>query len=247
MEFIDNTGHIFSLPSYSEEPIGYEYEENPYTFWIDSNKTSHLSVNTYYSRVINMLFEISEDEENINEKYSFNISIDSNIYTLLSSAELHDMINEISDIRDYIDIVKPSENIDIRKKVLTNDDLLVIKTHEPSGITTRHFLLIPIYVLGIATDEGTWSTNVLVHITNNETEEETWTHFTVGGTYISEHEELYINGRNMGVNLPHDILRAVYQESFINDVFNEELYNIKLKEYLVNYMAIRGLNLQLIH
>ena len=240
MEFIDNTGHIFSLPSYSEEPIGYEYEENPYTFWIDSNKTSHLSVNTYYSRVINMLFEISEDEENINEKYSFNISIDSNIYTLLSSAELHDMINEISDIRDYIDIVKPSENIDIRKKVLTNDDLLVIKTHEPSGITTRHFLLIPIYVLGIATDEGTWSTNVLVHITNNETEEETWTHFTVGGTYISEHEELYINGRNMGVNLPHDILRAVYQESFINDVFNEELYNIKLKEYLVNYMAIRG-------
>ena len=132
MEFIDNTGHIFSLPSYSEEPIGYEYEENPYTFWIDSNKTSNLSINTYYSRVINMLFEISEDEENINEKYSFNISIDSNIYTLLSSAELNDMINEITDIKDYINIVNPSENIDIRKKVLTNDDLLVIKTHESS-------------------------------------------------------------------------------------------------------------------
>ena len=30
MEFIDNTGHIFSLPSYKEEPIGYEYEEYSY-------------------------------------------------------------------------------------------------------------------------------------------------------------------------------------------------------------------------
>ena len=30
MEFVDNTGHIFSLKSYDEKPIGYEYEETPY-------------------------------------------------------------------------------------------------------------------------------------------------------------------------------------------------------------------------
>lgn len=240
MEFIDNTGHIFSLPSYTEEPIGYEYEENPYTFWIDSDKTSRLSVNNYYSRVINMLYEIPEDETDINEKYSFEISIDSNIYTLLSPVELHDMISGISDIRDYIEIVKPSEGIDIRKKTLTNDDLLVIKTYEPGVLKPRHFLLIPLYILGYAVDEGTWSTNVLVHIKDIENNEDNWTHFTVGGTYIAEHEELYINGRNMGVNLPKDILRAVYQASFINDAFDEELYNIKLKEYLVNYMSLHG-------
>ena len=27
MNFLDNSGHIFSLPSYVEEPIGYEYDE----------------------------------------------------------------------------------------------------------------------------------------------------------------------------------------------------------------------------
>lgn len=240
MEFIDNTGHIFSLPTYSEEPIGYEYEENPYTFWIDSDKMSHLSVNNYYAKVINMLYEIPDDCENINDRFTFNISINSNIYTLLSPVEIQDMVSGMSSIKDYIEIIKPSDNIDIRKKELTNDDLLVVKTHEQEGINVRHFLLVPIYILGYATDEGTWSTNVLVHITDNELNEDNWTHFTVGGTYIRQHEELYINGRNMGVNLPKDILRAVYQSSFINDVFDEELYNIKLKEYLVNYMAIRG-------
>ena len=48
MEFVDNTGHIFSLPSYNEKPIGYEYDEYSYVFWIDSNNTSKLSVNNFY-------------------------------------------------------------------------------------------------------------------------------------------------------------------------------------------------------
>ena len=29
MFFVNNSGHIFELPSFSEKPIGYEYEENP--------------------------------------------------------------------------------------------------------------------------------------------------------------------------------------------------------------------------
>ena len=34
MEFVDNTGHIFSLPSYNEKPIGYEYEEYSYVSFV---------------------------------------------------------------------------------------------------------------------------------------------------------------------------------------------------------------------
>ena len=32
MNFIDHTGHIFSLESYSMQPIGYEYDENTFSF-----------------------------------------------------------------------------------------------------------------------------------------------------------------------------------------------------------------------
>ena len=65
MEFVDNTGHIFSLPSYNEKPIGYEYEEYSYVFWIDANNTSKLSVNNYYSKPIYALYELQNDYDAI--------------------------------------------------------------------------------------------------------------------------------------------------------------------------------------
>jgi len=47
MEFIDHTGHIFSLPSYSEYPVGYEYDTNDYIFWLENN-IGKLSVDNFY-------------------------------------------------------------------------------------------------------------------------------------------------------------------------------------------------------
>ena len=55
MDFIDNSGHIFSLPSYQEEPVGYEFEENKYIFWVDAPNTNVLSINNYYVKTINFL------------------------------------------------------------------------------------------------------------------------------------------------------------------------------------------------
>jgi hypothetical protein len=57
MNFIDNYGHLFTLPSYSINPIGYEYEENPYIFWVDNNENNRLSINNYYIKVINLLLD----------------------------------------------------------------------------------------------------------------------------------------------------------------------------------------------
>ena len=34
MNFIDITGHIFSLPTYEDDPIHLKYKEGEYIFWI---------------------------------------------------------------------------------------------------------------------------------------------------------------------------------------------------------------------
>ena len=61
MEFIDHNGHIFSLPSYKTYPVGYEYDEQPYIFWLNDNKK--LSTSNYYIKPIR--FILDED------KYAF--------------------------------------------------------------------------------------------------------------------------------------------------------------------------------
>lgn len=68
----------------------------------------------------------------------------------------------------------------------------------------------------------------------------TYTPITVGGTFVDEQEELKINGRNLGINLPKEILRAIYQSSFYDKYSDNKLLNDKMKELLLNYMSIRG-------
>lgn len=67
-----------------------------------------------------------------------------------------------------------------------------------------------------------------------------YTQITVGCTFIDECEELIINGKNLGINLPKDIIKAIYQSSFYNKYANEELFKTKMKELLLNYMSIKG-------
>ena len=71
MEFLDHSGHIFSLQSYEKNPIGFEYDESPYIFWINDTKDNQqISINNYYVRSINVLFEIDSN------LYSDNIKLD---------------------------------------------------------------------------------------------------------------------------------------------------------------------------
>ena len=61
MYFLDNSAHIFSLPDYSKNPVGYEYTENDYIFWFeDTNNNTRLSINNYYGKIINILYEIKD-------------------------------------------------------------------------------------------------------------------------------------------------------------------------------------------
>ena len=61
-------------------------------------------------------------------------------------------------------------------------------------------------------DEGTWISNILIHIS-----QETYNDFcsiSVGSEFRDNYEELMINAQNMGINLPKDIIKAVYNTSY---------------------------------
>ena len=257
MEFVDNTGHIFSLPSYKEKPIGYEYEEYSYVFWIDSNNTTKLSVNNFYSKPIYALYELNKDfdiedlEDDYNKILDIEIYIDnSNVYKLISSKELQNLITkEDFNLTDYVNLNlfdNDKEKYNLLKSKLTNEDLYCIKTTEIKSIENEagsvdiNYLMIPIYPIAMAKESGTWITNVMIHIHNNSNNTDEWCYISVGGEFIAEYEELIINGHNMGISLPKDILKAIYSESLYNKEYNEALFNEKMKEYLFNYMGIRG-------
>ena len=262
MEFVDNTGHIFSLPSYSEKPIGYEYDEYSYVFWIDSNNTSKLSVNNFYSRPIYALYELNKDfsieelEDDLESVLDIEIYFDnSNIFKLISSKDLQNSIsNENFKLTDYINLnLFENSNNEIIEKYnfiktkLTNEDLYCVKTNETIYInqddisgTNINYFMIPIYPIAMSKEAGTWISNLMIHIHNNSNETDEWCYVSVGGEFINEYEELIINGKNMGISLPKDILKAIYSESLYNDEYNETLFNEKMKEYMLNYMNIKG-------
>lgn len=277
MNFIDNNGHIFSLPSYNKKPIGYEYEENDYIFWINDSKQNFLSINNYYIKTVNILIPIYNfsSEQKLEDIFNVNISINSNKFYLLNSIEISNVINSITDIRDIFNIDENSF-----KKILTNDDLVIYNIKENNDC----YALLPLYIIGTSDEEGSWYTNILINIKHrysienkyllaesgindfnynyisgdllgteknevfkleningeNFITKNEWSFITVGGVFEDDNEALYINGKNMGIDLPKDIIKSIYQCSYKNEEFNFQLYNEKLKEYLINYMNIKG-------
>jgi len=232
MEFLDNSGHIFTLKSYEYKPIGHEYDENPYIFWIDTNTENFLSVNNYYMRPIYIVLDLSKynidsskqtifDGNNIN----VNISLDSQKYTLIGSSTVQEKLNTCESIKDFVDLDNTS------KQNLNNNDLISI-------IIDGNYAIIPFYVLVMSEDEGTWISNILIHISQESYND--FCSISVGSEFRDSYEELMINAQNMGISLPKDIIKAVYNTSYYNNEFNEVIFNEKIKEYMMNYMNIRG-------
>lgn len=251
MRFIDNIGHIFSMQSYSELPIGYEYEQTPYIFWIDNEYSQKLSINNYYLLPVRFLVKSNFFEVENNIVPSINISVKSDIFKLycpdgeLGNAAIteNDMVNEITDINKL-------------------NCISGLTTLNPNG-DTDEYSIYTFYVIASAKEEGTWTTNVLIYlhgkklinlnktITNENGTQETITintyvdtdnycPITVGGTFIDEIEQLVINAQNIGVSLPKSIIKAVYQYQYNTDIIDENVYNTKLKEYLINHMQLKA-------
>jgi len=219
MNFIDNYGHVFSLPSYDKKPIGYQYEENRYIFWINDKEENKLSINNYYVKIVNLLLDYEELSK-------IEITCESERFKLMKYSQVKNSIDgkPIEDNFSY-NLIGDFNNDD-------NEDILCIKLEGGKCI-------VPIYIIGTSNEEGSWYTNILINVLYKNQKEE-YSYITVGGIFVDECEQLIINGRNMGIDLPKDIIKAVYQGSYYNEEFNTNLYNEKLKEYLMNYMGIKG-------
>jgi hypothetical protein len=320
MEFIDSTGHIFSLDDYNSYPNGYEYNENQYIFWMENEYNSKLSVNCFYIKPIRIIYDgklTNRDKIHISIKNSSNYSLlssskiqeiiesDSNFFNenkyinldenkhftkdLYNYSSLNETKNDlllinnlIKDVYYRVDdnfneyiyygnvfeeknvdgsilyyakffsyeynnetiIVEDSENIikDDNGKFYINIENNLIECFESNIELKRKnnsksdvMTLIPFYVVSNVKEEGSWLTNILININDSK-----YCPITVGGTYYDEIEELVINGRNMGINLPKDIVRSFYNTGFHNDVIDMNVWNSKIKEYLINYMKLRG-------
>ena len=245
MDFLDKSGHIFSLQSYEEEPIGYEFDENKYIFWIDSPTTNSLSINNYYAKTINFLLYYDDVEGmSFDDLIDVEISIKSNKFWLLNPQQIQDFING-NNIEEHINI---SEDDDIYE-VIGNEDLVIVTLDENINSNNQVFprnkvVIIPIYILTTASEIGTWISNIMIHVSNKREDydaiDEQFCPISVGGIYKEENEILSINGTNMGISLPKEIYKAVYECSYINDEFDEQLANEKLREYLINFMEIKG-------
>ena len=256
MYFVDSSGHTFFQQSFNYNPVGYEYYKNKYIFWIDNKDHSYCSVNNYYIRPIYILTD--------RQVSALEIRAGSAMFALLSSRNVvqkfKDCVISI-DESDFKAVLHFDESWTVNENA-TNDDnddnndnnknvndiieLPVLSVSNGEETKTTKYVY-PFYVVTTSSEVGSFMTNILIKASyrNNSGKDDEFTSYeycyiTVGAEFNEESEILYINGQNMGVRLPHEILRAVYEGSYINGEFDEELYNEKLKEYLLEYMQIRG-------
>ena len=241
MEFIDHTGHIFSQQSYNSYPVGYELETLPYIFWLNHQYTYNLSIDNYYMLPIRPLIS-KTDITDIKYIKSLSVKCESSIFKLIPSTLIQKKIIESQSLEielkensdDFKDELKFDSTVFIEDNKLKFDDILFIEDDD--------YIMLPFYIIGNSSSEGTFTTTILINITyiNNDKEKSIYCPITIGGVWVDEIEQLQINAANMGVNLPKDIIRAVYQGSLVNDKLDKALYNDKVKEYLINYMTLKG-------
>lgn len=322
MNFVDRTGHIFSIKSYSEYPVGYEYEETPYTFWFETEKGSKLSVDNYYFKPIRIINRVKEGET-----VKINIQIEnSQKFYLIDSETIDNKLLSIENINGSIELyesaitksqeIKLSEYIDLENGTFSgcivdesdennpvysinesyyvnsvsgleytgdiityeeftgeylgndgqyhtkeglpedtlfgiieigsaNTEVYVIITEQTRRITTnvysegaelvKELYLINTFYVVVKSDEaGVWATNVMINV------DDEWCPITVSAEIIDEQEELIINGQNIGIKLPKEIVRAIYSGNYNINTADEKIYYQKLKEYLLNFMKIKG-------
>ena len=302
MEFLDRTGHIFSIDSYSSYPVGYEYQESDYIFWFNSEVSGKLSVDNYYFKPIRIAYRVEnhsssnvkislKDSEKffligskfINEKllssnidkdindrisiyeneitsskelnYSFSFNYDNENVSLIEDGDLRSCIVEESSSIKYkhiyytltsgirfegsnirlengvwygdVDIDGVIESVELiqKEEYLDYNESDSLSDEELESLTTykESYIIIPFYVVVKSSELGTWETNILINFDDSE-----YTPITVGADIVDENEELIINGKNFGVLLPKEIIRAIYSSNYSVSEADERLYSLKL-------------------
>lgn len=211
------------MTSYSRNPIGYEYEETDYVFWLNSEYSYKLSVNTYHIKPIRFLIK-----GNTLDGIDINIKVDSKKFGLIGSAQIQNLLEASEN-----NCIEIKEDEHIKQELFKTDicsifDLTIDDINDPWCLCT-------FYVACYSDEPGTWETNVLINVNDEE-----WCPITVGAELVDETEELIINGENVGISLPKDIIRAIYQSNVFAEYPDERLFAQKMKELLMNFMNIKG-------
>lgn len=231
MEFIDKTGHIFSLDNYKDS-IGYELKDSKYIFWINNPiGIPDLSVGLYYLEQItpyisknNLLniFQTPNGAIDINSVNYIKVSVESERFSLLKYDEIKTGTNLTIDLNEISDL----------KSISYSKDQFIIDE-------TSSDLITPFFVLAKSSDEGTFTSNILIEV-NFDDNRSIYNVITVGGTFVGEDEKYTINVNNFGYSIPKEIINAVYQgelnlNNYQNNInnFDFTLYNTKLREYLL--------------
>lgn len=224
MDFIDNTGNVFSLENYTD-CTGYELKENRYVFWIDNPIGDfNLSVNTYYIKQITPYIN-NINIININNIISINIQLVSDLFSLIKYNDITGEALTI-DLNDISDL----------KNITYNKGEFIIDN-------AAQDIIAPFFVITKSPTEGTFTSNALITVTYDDgwVEKTTYCVITIGGVFSGEDEKYSVNMSNFGLRLPKEIINAVYSGGvwLTGDTqtdyngFDFALYNAKLREYLL--------------
>ena len=165
MEFIDNTGHIFSLPSYEDNPISLQYTENDYIFWMTD---STVSIKNYYIKPVRFIISYETVNSNI-DNFNLDVYAESGFYQLISQKYLQTKLEQNNDISESVGLDK-SQFVNH----LTLEDFYFSKENEldsiivTSGNSDRKFYLFSFYVVGTSEIEGTFLNNIMIKYSYND-------------------------------------------------------------------------------
>lgn len=168
MEFIDTTGHVFSIESYDDEPINIKYKEGDYVFWVADND---ISINNYYIKPIRFIIPVNDINENISDvtveddPFVLNISVDSNFFKLLSMKTIQEKLELNKDIKEKIEIYYEEA-----KSELTLDDFYFKGLEENQRIIVYGndipYYLFQFYVIAKSKITGTFLSNIMIRTGN---------------------------------------------------------------------------------
>lgn len=176
MEFIDNVGHVFSLKSYEDNPIGEKYNEQDYIFWI---KEDQISINNYYILPIKFLVDLDTFKITNEEDFKISIESDSLFFKLIGCKTIQEKIENTTDLRDCIFFNNfGDENQNDFKSVLTEKDFyyyfnnpVLGTSFEDNIIGTyqgKSYIIFPFYIIGYSRLEGTFLSNIMIKVSVGE-------------------------------------------------------------------------------
>jgi len=191
MEFIDHTGHIFSMKTYSDDPVALKYKEGDYVFWISKQP---VSVNNYYILPVRFLIEYNKIKEVIGHHSIYeegnsenweegdpwikiSVESESSFYKLISAKHMQEKMESLDDLKRDIEL-----NYMDFKDSLGNDDFYydehAIEEAIESGNASSQFIkdtllvdsestkyvMFPFYIVGKSDVEGTYLSNLMIHV-----------------------------------------------------------------------------------